>query len=171
MVNALLNLHLNKYPYIMLCMFIMNIKEKTKLHLTESLQKRFKAIQHIVTVHQNALQKTQKPQKTQKTQKPQKTQKTQKTKSARIFCYIAFTHLLGSLYSEFNLWLPLHSTQQQKPILLIQQRHKLFLFASVKSCAVLAYPLQGFTTLWRVTYSLKALSWQGVKRLLGLRAI
>ena len=38
MVNALLSLHLNKYPYIVLCMFIMNIKEKTKLHLTESLQ-------------------------------------------------------------------------------------------------------------------------------------
>ena len=57
MFNALLSLHLNKYPYIMLCMFIMNVKEKTKLHLTESLQRRFKAIQHIVIFNHNALQK------------------------------------------------------------------------------------------------------------------
>jgi hypothetical protein len=55
MFNALLSLHLNKYPYIMLCMFIMNVKEKTKLHLTESLQRRFKAIQHIVIFNHNAL--------------------------------------------------------------------------------------------------------------------
>ena len=39
----------------MLCMFIMNVKEKTKLHLTESLQRRFKAIQHIVIFNHNAL--------------------------------------------------------------------------------------------------------------------
>ena len=54
-VVSLLSLHLNKYPYIMLCMFIMNVKEKTKLHLTESLQRRFKAIQHIVIFNHNAL--------------------------------------------------------------------------------------------------------------------
>ena len=46
------------------------------------------------------------------------------------FVLYRFIHLLGSLYSEFNLWQQLHSTQQQKPILLIQQRHKSSLFAS-----------------------------------------
>ena len=83
-------------------MFIMNVKEKTKLHLTESLQRRFKAIQHIVIFNHTCAQnpKTQNP-KTQnpKTQNP-KTQnpKTQNPKDACILGSIAFTHLLGSLY-------------------------------------------------------------------------
>lgn len=118
MFNALLSLHLNKYPYIMLCMFIMNVKEKTKLHLTESLQRRFKAIQHIVIFNHNALQKKPKKSKISKPPKISKNPKKPKTKSARILCYIAFTHLLGSFYSGFNLWLQLHSTRQQKTRLL-----------------------------------------------------
>ena len=59
----------------MLCMFIMNVKEKTKLHLTESLQRRFKAIQHIVIFNHNALKKNLKSQKSQKNLKSQKNQK------------------------------------------------------------------------------------------------
>ena len=133
MVNAPFNLYLNKYPYIMLCMFIMNVKEKTKLHLTESLQRRFKAIQHIVIFNHNALQKKPKKSKISKPPKISKNPKNPKTKSARILCYIAFTHFLGSLYSEFNLWLQLHSTQQQKPKFLLTH-HKSALFAKRRSC-------------------------------------
>jgi hypothetical protein len=72
----------------MLCMFIMNVKEKTKLHLTESLQRRFKAIQHIVIFNHNALQKNLKNQKSQNPLKSQKTQKNQKQK-AHVFCVIS----------------------------------------------------------------------------------
>jgi len=129
-MNFHFSLHLNKCPYIMLCMFIMNVKEKTKLHLTESLQRRFKAIQHIVIFNHNALQKNQ---KSQPPPKISKSPKKPKTKSARILCYIAFTHLLGSLYSEFNLWLQLHSTQQQTPKFLLTH-HKSALFAKRRSC-------------------------------------
>ena len=85
MVNAPFNLYLNKYPYIMLCMFIMNVKEKTKLHLTESLQRRFKAIQHIVIFNHNALKKNLKSQKSQKNLKSQKNQK----QKAHVFCVIS----------------------------------------------------------------------------------
>ena len=59
----------------MLCMFIMNVKEKTKLHLTESLQRRFKAIQHIVIFNHNALKKNLKSQKSQKKPKISKISK------------------------------------------------------------------------------------------------
>jgi len=72
----------------------MNVKEKTKLHLTESLQRRFKAIQHIVIFNHNALkknlksQKSQKNLKSQKSQKNLKSQKNQKQK-AHVFCVIS----------------------------------------------------------------------------------
>ena len=69
----------------MLCMFIMNVKEKTKLHLTESLQRRFKAIQHIVIFNHNALKKNLKSQKSQKNLKSQKNQK----QKAHVFCVIS----------------------------------------------------------------------------------
>ena len=72
----------------------MNIKEKTKLHLTESLQKRFKVIQHIVTVHHNALQKTQKPQKPQKTQKTQKPKKPKKPRNQKAHVFFVISLLL-----------------------------------------------------------------------------